>query len=512
MNITARAADRLFRFHVQSLGQRARFVAALCFFGFSSWLLAAPPSPTREPLVRVADFTVGETQEVRLSDGSVARVKLVRLNEEVDSIRKAVRAARVQVEVNGASVELKSGNYHLPVTVGGVRIDCSVTKGYNANSGDDAWGLEKDARLRLWAGRGPLIDEGSFVYPLKQRWFASGSQMANEPTHVDGGEQPLNKKIYYHNDLDFGGCEGMVEVVAATNGLVVSAATSVLPGYTDTPTRPRYDVVYVLDDRGWYYRYSHLFLIDPAIRPGAVIKMGQKIGVLGKEGASGGWSHLHFGIKSRQPSGKWGTQEAYAFVWEAYINQYKPRVLAVARPHHFAGVGEPVTLDGKRSWSAAGKVTRFEWTLTDGSTASGPIIQRRYPKPGVYSEILKVTGEDGAVGYDFAVVQIVDPAQPSLLPPSIQAAYAPSLGLRAGDPVTFKVRTFRTTEGSEIWNFGDGSPPVTVRSDGNVKPLAKDGFAVTEHRFRQPGDYIVRVERSNARGEKAMAHVYVRID
>ena len=40
------------------------------------------------------------------------------------------------------------------------------------------------------------------------------------------------------------------------------------------------------------------------------------------------------------------------------------------------------------------------------------------------------------------------------LPPSIQAAYAPTFGIRAGDPVTFKTRTFRTTHGSEIWDFG----------------------------------------------------------
>ena len=33
-------------------------------------------------------------------------------------------------------------------------------------------------------------------------------------------------------------------------------------GYEDTPVSPRYDVVYVLDDRGWYYRYSHLHTIS----------------------------------------------------------------------------------------------------------------------------------------------------------------------------------------------------------------------------------------------------------
>jgi hypothetical protein len=42
-----------------------------------------------------------------------------------------------------------------------------------------------------------------------------------------------------------------------------------------------------------------------------MIRRGQRLGRLGKEGGSGGWSHQHFEIKSRQPSGKWGTQEDY---------------------------------------------------------------------------------------------------------------------------------------------------------------------------------------------------------
>jgi murein DD-endopeptidase MepM/ murein hydrolase activator NlpD len=475
-------------------------------------LVAAPPVPTREPTLRVVDLTVGESQDVTLANGVTVRVKLLELQEARDTINRAVRLARVKVEVDGRTLVLESANYRLPTTVGRVQIDCSITKGYVTNSNRDMWNLEKDARLRLWPAGSPWIEPGTFVYPLKQRWFASGTQMANEPVHVNDGESPANKSIYYHNDLDFGGCEGMVDVIAATDGLVVSARTELLAGFQGTPARPRYDVVYLLDDRGWYYRYSHLHTIEDAIRPGARVKMGQKLGVLGKEGASGGWAHLHFGIVSRQPSGKWGTQEAYAFAWESYLREHQPAILAVARPHQVAWIGEPVTLDGTRSWSRAGKIDRHEWTFTDGTRARGATVERRYGKPGTYSEVLQVTGADGAVGYDFAVVQVLDPAATGQLPPSIQAAYAPSLGVKAGQPVTFKVRTFRTTHGEETWNFGDGTPPVTVKSDGNVKPLAKDGFAITEHRFARAGDYLVRVERRNERDEPAIAHLSVRVE
>ncbi|MDA1276892.1 MAG: PKD domain-containing protein [Verrucomicrobia bacterium] len=468
---------------------------------------AAPPQPTRQPIVRVVDLDIGESAQVELADGSKARVKLLSVQETRDSIRDAVRSARVTVEVNGRMTTIAAGNYHLPVTFAGVQIDCSITKGYYSNSNQDPWGLDKAARLRLWPEASPWIAPGTFVYPVRQLWFASGTQFANEPTFVDGGEMPANKKIYYHNDLDFGGAEAMVDVVAAVDALVVSAADKILPGYEDTPARPRYDVVYLLDERGWYYRNSHLYTID--VKPGDRVKMGQKIGLLGKEGGSGGWSHLHFGIVSRQPSGKWGTQEAYAFAWEAYLRERNPSVLAVARPHHLIFTGDTVTLDGAKSWAADGKALHYEWTFTDGESADGATTKRTYQTPGIYSEVLKVRNANGDIAYDFAVVQVINRADPDKVPPSIQAAYAPSLSLKAGQTVTFKARTFRTTHGEELWDFGDGSPTVTVKSDGAVNKLAKDGFAIIEHRFAKPGDYLVRVERSNERGEKAIAHLWV---
>src|SRR5207247_3925724 len=169
----------------------------------------------RPAIVRDVDLDVNETQEVALADKTKVRVKLLRVDETRDSLRDAVREALVKVELNGQSLVLTSGTYHLPVTFGGVQIDCPITKGHVTNSSEgNAWGLLKDARLRLWPASSPWIEPGTFVYPLPQRWFASHTQMANEPSFVDGGEAPSNKKIYYHYGLDSGGAEGMVDVIA----------------------------------------------------------------------------------------------------------------------------------------------------------------------------------------------------------------------------------------------------------------------------------------------------------
>ncbi len=463
------------------------------------------------PLLRTVDLDIGESVKLKLSDGTPATVKLLSIKETADTMSQAVRRAEVAVEVNGEQVDLISANYHLPTTVAGVQIDCPLTRGYVANSGGDAWGLKKDARLRLWPKGSPWIKPGTFQYPAKQRWFATSTQMANEPTFADGGDKPSRKKIYYHYGLDIGGAEGLIDIVAATDGLVVSLGKEVMEKHKGSPAHPRYDVVYVLDERGWYYRYSHLNSIDPSVVLGKRIKMGAPIGVLGKEGGSGGWTHLHFGIKSKQPSGEWGTQEGYAFLWQAYIEEHQPEVIAVARPHHFVKTGEKVLLDGSKSWAAKGDIKSYGWNFHDGTSASGVQAERSYKKAGVYSEILKVSDTDGAIDYDFTIVQVIDSNQLDKLPPTIHATYAPTFGIKAGDEVTFKVRTFRTAIPGEIWNFGDGTAEVKVKSDGNTVKLAKDGYAVTTHRFEKAGHYVVSVRHSNEHGLTATQHLQVRV-
>ncbi len=214
---------------------------------------------------------------------------------------------------------------------------------------------------------------------------------------------------------------------------MISSGKEILPGYDDSPAKPRYDVVYLLDARGWYYRYSHLHTIGPDVKPGAKVKMGQRIGLLGKEGGSGGWSHLHFDIFGRQPSGKWGVIEGYAFLWEAYLREQKPKLLAVARPHRAARRRpdrrprrHPIVVrgpEGRRSPSGPSPTARRR--------PGAPTAERSYARPGVYSEVLKITDGAGRVDYDFAVVNVLEKEHPDWLPPSIHAVYSPMPGIQA---------------------------------------------------------------------------------
>jgi murein DD-endopeptidase MepM/ murein hydrolase activator NlpD len=242
--------------------------------------------------------------------------------------------------------------------------------------------------------------------------------------------------------------------------------------------------------------------------------MGQRIGLIGKQGGSGGWVHLHFGISNKETStGKWGTEDAYAYAWESYVNQYKPEMIAVARPHHLLWTGQEAILDGSKSKSFSGDIVRYEWSFSDGTSASGPVQKKRYEKPGEYSEILKITDSKGNVDYDFTSVYVHDRINPEKTFPTIQAAYHPSQNIKPGEPVTFLVRTFNSDTGNEEWDFGDSSPFVKVKSETVIrKEQTKGKFAETIHSYSKAGHYIVRVERSNQWGYKAITHLHVVVE
>ena len=141
-----------------------------------------------ESLPAAVDLKVGQQATVKLIDGQSATVKLVKLDEHRDSVRHAVRGAAVTVEVNGREVTLGAATYHLPTTVGSVQIDCPLTKGFL--EGGDHWGLEADARLRLWPAGYPWITPGTLAYPVNQRWFATHTVMANE---IAGRRRPAEE-------------------------------------------------------------------------------------------------------------------------------------------------------------------------------------------------------------------------------------------------------------------------------------------------------------------------------
>jgi murein DD-endopeptidase MepM/ murein hydrolase activator NlpD len=475
-------------------------LAAAATAVFAALLSAQTPVP-----FTVVELDVAETATVRVG-GKALSVELVSVAIQRDSIRHIIRDAKIELLLDGRKQNVSCGNYNLPVLVpvAGVQVDCPMVSDYVPNAiFGNIWNLHKRARLRLWPAGSSYLAPNAIVYPLRQRWFASATQAANEPVFVDGVEESSAKKIYYHESMDIGGAEGKVDVLSASDGRYIACGARSLPEFSKMDiVEHGYDNVFIEDSNGWLFNYYHLQSIEPDCVPGAAVKKGRKIGVLGKEGQSGGWSHLHFGIYTKLPDGSYGATDPYAFLWEANVRDAKPKLIAVARPHHLAAVGEAVELDGTKSWAVGGRIAQYEWQLMDGRVVKSSRATVRYSRPGSYSEILKITDPQGNVDYDFGVVQVVD-AGSSALPPTIHAAYFPSIGLRPGQMVTFTVRSFGGGRGGEVIEFGDGARGV-VHSDDNVDDSGKRytlnprGYAMITHSYRKPGIYLVKVSRDSA--------------
>lgn len=466
---------------------------------------------TTRPIRDVVELNTGESKDIELHNGKIVNLSLIEIAEIRDSIRNAIREVKITISIDGEKYTLGVGNYNLPVTIGEIQIDCPVTSGYYSNTSRDSWTLKKDARFRIWPKDSPYIQPETFVYPLQQRWFANMTQSGNEPSWLGWGEVPENKSVYYHNGHDMGGVEGLDEAISATDGLVVSARNQTLEGYQDLPGDVRKDVVYIKDNRDWYYRYSHLDSIFPKIHPGAVIKMKDKIGLMGKQGGSGGWVHLHFGISYKSKGADdWITEDAYVYAWESYVQLYKPALIAVARPHQLLRSGQEVTLDGSKSKGLSGDIVSFEWNFSDGTQAMGAVQKRKFNKPGLYSEILKITDTIGNIDYDFSVVQVIDRESPNEPVPTLQAAYYPTLQIKPGDSVAFFVRTFNTDNNHVVWDFGDGTSTVGIETEKVTREEQTKGkFAKISHIFTQTGHYIVKAENINSLGIKSTAHLHV---
>ena len=289
---------------------------------------------------------------------------------------------RSVLEIDGGTVEIQAGLYNLPVAVAGMRVDCAVTRGVAEALLRDVHGLAGDARIRCWPATGFLFGPKPIVYPARQRWFASMTQIGNERTYVDAGEMVLNqpgKAVYYHYGTDISGYDKAVPIVAAVPGRVVRLGKLWAADETEDEY-PRDDVVRIRDEHGWRYRYSHLDMINPRLRIDDRVEAGDFIGFLGQRGASGGWSHLHFGIRAPQPDGRPGQVNAYPFFAEAYLHENPGSLLACARPHQVAAVGETVRLDAGNSICDGGVIRDYVWTLQNGASRRGRTIETVYKR------------------------------------------------------------------------------------------------------------------------------------
>ena len=181
----------------------AVFLLLLAFANSGHALAAEPPLP---PLHRTVDLDRGEpsrssspTEARRPSSCSTSR----RLGIRCASAIRARRESRLEINGRPATLESPANVSPARITVGGVQIDCPVTQGPLSES-RHVRGLLGAGQGRQAAavarGRSPWIEPGTFVYPIKQRWFASATQIGQRAVlRRWRKDAPTGRTIYYHS-------------------------------------------------------------------------------------------------------------------------------------------------------------------------------------------------------------------------------------------------------------------------------------------------------------------------
>jgi len=121
---------------------------------------------------------------------------------------------------------------------------------------------------------------------------------------------------------------------------------------------------------------------------------------------------------------------------------------------------------------------------------------------------LAVTGGAHAGGLGRLNVQsaLGQPLRAEVEVPSVGQDEAATLQLRLAPQSAFRQANLEFNPALTQLRFD-----LEAHSDGNVVPLANDGYARTVHRFEKAGHYVVRVERTNRHGYTAVGHLQVRV-
>jgi hypothetical protein len=318
-----------------------------------------------------------------------------------------------------------------------------------------------------------MVDTDRFIFPLAgYRMFSQGMQAYNEPVHLghrDG--DPAGQRFYHNYGFDLGGYEGRDPVVSCISGTVIYVG------------REEGTLVFE-DENGIVFEYGHMEEILPEIEVGRKVEGGRKVGVLGKRGGSGNFSHLHVGmyLSAEDFSGGRNCRNMNLYPWllAAYRAASGQSLFAVARPHRAVLTGETVKFDGTKSVAFGKPVKSFRWEFHDGTVVNEPEAEMIYEKPGTYMVALWVENAEGERDVDFCKVKVYTKDEVEDVMPIIYLTQTPTRDVRKGQPVFFRAWPHgEQMEGIRL-DFGDG----TVVKD-------YEPYSEVKHGFEKPGIHVV---------------------
>jgi hypothetical protein len=404
---------------------------------------------------------------------------------------KIISSARVRVDVAGEEATLIARPYQMPVVVNGVRLYVETTKSWaNVAGYDQLREVKTDVRLSALDADSHWGPEG-FVFPIRNYRWRSATYNNTWLSLV-----PYNL-LYYHHGEDFGAIPDRLDVVAIMDGTITRSPLPKGDGQSN-------GLIMEGKDCAWRFAHMNTEMIEPFALPGASVRAGQKVGRTGCT-----WSgsrsqyhdpHVHIGLTRQRTS-----ISAYPFLVEAYLNTYPDSAIAVAGGYAYTLPGHAVELDATRSVPRPGRrITATRWKLHDGTMVESAHASVVFDKPGLYSEELIVTADDGYEARDFLQLRVFNAARAEDMPRLREEMvtgwvyHAPVRGIRPGDRVLFHNRLENSRPAVQV-DFSDGTPLQIVDKE-------------IEHVFARPGIYSVTFITTGPGGEPAVIKMPVVVE
>jgi murein DD-endopeptidase MepM/ murein hydrolase activator NlpD len=408
---------------------------------------------------------IDEEHRFRLKSGAERVIRLISIKEHRDSVVHLMRRAEIGVKIDGRPLELICEPYTMPTQTAGLRLLADTTTGWNEDM------LPKQVQFSAWDAADPIVDVKRFGFPIRNyRLFSHSTQAYNEAVHLGrGDDDPTGQKFYHNYGVDMAGFERREEVVSATDGEIVRFF----------PSREHVSAINVQDGQGHRWNYEHLDSTFPEIVVGARVARGQRLGMMGKTGPSGNFSHLHLGWLG--PMSR--HLNLYPWLVAAYQAEHPKPLYAIARPHHTVVTGETVRFDGSKSLAFHTKIVSWRWVFHDGQTVNGTRAEKVFDHPGAYIASLWVKDETGAEDVDFCQVKVFSKASPESGIPTIFMTYTPTEEICVNQPVLFRIWFQGRDPGRLVVDFGDAT-----RLDDYAS------YSEVTHRFQTAGIHVVTAQ------------------
>ncbi len=392
--------------------------------------------------------------------------------------------AEVSIAVDGVPSTLLARPYQSPIEVNGLRLLVETTQAWALNASYNAMKDVKHAVRFSVVAAGESWGPTNIHFPiLSYRWRSS--------TYYNTWSQivPYNT-LYYHRGEDLGAIPDRLEVVAPWDGTVTKSPPPEGDGGSNG--------LFIRHADGTVVHFAHMNTehLTAAAATGNQVTAGTVLGLTGSTWAGRKSQtrdpHLHVGFNRGDMQ-----IDPFPFFTEAYFRDYPDTLIPIAGGYAFTVPGRPIRLDATRSVARPGKqLTNFSWQLQDGQRIESSVAETVYDKPGLYSEMLTVTADDGSVDVDFLQVRVYDPTRGSNIARGWVHMY-PGRGLTRGMTALFWNRL--TAVENVVIDFGDGSPAVAFGESA-------------EHAYTRSGLHIVTVTGHGPKDEPVTVRLRVIVE